>query len=351
MTKNIIEEIKDYKNGELDQIERKWQAYVIDPYALAYHRAYNAFKDTLDEQAKLDKLKMDLMLTGLSFFGGTAFTAVFGETTTKALAGKITINHLNKSNNIRILKMAGFLDNNATAQFVIGELWSKSSDVISNKTKSIFEPNPKNFPEVSSIAEKPYEIEKSLNKFKLNCGIKLYDTLKEIMHSNHSDRDKEILFSRAKNSQFCNPPDRNEYPANLEDKIELSFYMKYILDTDYLIDFGNNWNKRKSIQAIPGTAAYPKHIPMRQHVCYGEVGQVIIDRINKLYKKHYKGHGRFIDSDYFGEQTDARILQRADLILRDLSKSIAPRVKQLRTTSGPRITIANRATRLDFNQQ
>ena len=346
MKRSITEEIQDYKNGRLDQNGKKWDLYVINPYSLAYHRAYDLFKETLDRQAALDKLKMDLMLTGLSFFGGTVFTAVFGETTTKALTGRVAVNQLNKSNNIRTLKIAGFLDNNPTAQFVIGELWSKSSDVISNKTKAIFEPNPKNFPEVNAIAQKPYEIKHALTQFKLNCEVKLFEVLDELMKSDLSDRDKAILFTRAKTSQFCNPPDSNEYPANLADKIELSFYMKYILDTDYLIDFGNNWNKRKSIQAIPGSAAYPKHIPMRQQVCYGEVGQIIIDRINKLYKKHYKGHGPFIDSDYFGEQTDARILKRADIILRDLSKSIAPRVKQLRAVSEARVTIANRATRL-----
>ena len=306
MANCTLNELQDYKNGELVQIERKWQLYVIDPYALAYHRAFDAFKKTLDDQAKLDKLKMDLMLTGLSLFGGTAFTAVFGDTTTKALAGKIAVDHLNKSNNIRTLKIAGFLDNNPTAQFVIGGLWSEASSAISSKTKALFEPNPKNFPEVDAIAQKPYEIEYSLKKFKLNCSVKLYEALKDIINSNYSDRDKAALLSWAKYSQFCNPPDSNEYPAKLEDKIELSFYMKYILDTDYIhsmlpYDLPGRPQKMR-IKAIPGTKAYPERFGPKGQVVYDEVGQVIIDRINKLYKEHFKYKHRFIDSDYFGEK-------------------------------------------------
>ena len=87
MANCTLNELQDYKNGELVQIERKWKAYVIEPYSLAYCRAFDAFEKKLDDQAALDKLKMDLMLSGLSFFGGTAFTTLFGDTTTKALAG------------------------------------------------------------------------------------------------------------------------------------------------------------------------------------------------------------------------------------------------------------------------
>ena len=253
----------------------------------------------------------------------------------------MVVDHLNKSNNIRTLRIAGFLDNNPTAQFVIGEVWSKSATAITDKAKSIFEPNAKNFPEVNAIAEKPYEIEKALNKFKLNCGIKLYDVIAKLMKSNYSDRDKAILFAKAKASQFCNPPNSDQYPANLADKIEFTFYMKYILDTDYLVVkkklFDGVYQRNEvPIQAIPGTKIYPKSTAPWDHdgqVGYRRVGQLIIDRINELYKDHYKTKYPFIDSQSFGERTSARILQRADLVLRDLSKLNVSRINQLRAAS------------------
>jgi len=340
---NITEEIKDYKNGFVDQIGRQWELYVINPYSLAYHRAYDSFKEKLDEQAKLDRLKVDLMLTGLSLFGGTVFTAAFSDTTTKALAGKVVIDHLNKSNNIRTLKIAGFLDNNPTAQFVIGALWSQGSGIISSKTKALFEPNSKNFPEVSAITQKPYEIDIALNQFRLNCQVKLFRVLDDLIKSSYSDRDKAVIFSWIKSSQFCNSPDNNQYPANLADKIELSFFMKYILDTDYIAVLQKRYpgkapipsslKKRVPIEAIPGTKNYPeKHGPQGK-VMYDDVGQIIVDRTNKLYKEHYKTSSLFIDSAYFGERMNAHILQKADRVLRDLSKIITPRIKQLRAAS------------------
>jgi hypothetical protein len=331
---SIDDQIRDFKNGDLDQAFRKWDAYVIKPYALAYNRAFDSFKKTLDTQSAFDKMEMELVFTALSICGGSIFTTVFGAITAKKLAGEVALDFICKNNLERAFKLANFVSENKTAEFIIGEVWDKSSSLLGNQVKNAFQENASNFTSIDSIIKKPYEVQAALELFQLNCQIAYYEALKALL-GNTSDSTKSLVFDVIKKSPMCCPPDRKYYPENYEDYIELGFYMRLVLNTDQLVTrmlFPSSvgvaqWAKvgSKTINTTPDKADYPTSTTKlgflsseMTSVEYDRVGQYIIDRINILYKRVLNDSKPFIDSNWFGEQTNKNVLFKATQVLNHL---------------------------------
>lgn len=339
---DINDQIRDYKNGDLVQIFRKWNSYVIVPYTLAYHRAFDSFQKTLDTQKEFDKMQMELVFTALSLCGGSIFTVAFGAITAKKLAADVTIDFICKYNMDRAFKIAAFVSENKTAEFIIGGVWDKGSTLIGKKIEKGFQENASNFPAIELIVKKPYEIDFALTEFRGNCEIQYYETLKALLDI-RDDSIKSNLFELIKKSPMCSPPNKKYYPENLEDYIELSFYMRFILNTDHLVTRtfamgmmgGGGYIKTgsKAIEATPDQKNYPTNTSKgysmeTTSVEYDSVGQDIIDRTNELYKKIYKGDKPFIDSKWFGETMDKNILFKATQVLNNLANYNATMIQQ-----------------------
>jgi hypothetical protein len=292
-------------------------------------------------------MQMELVFTALSLCGGSIFTAAFGAITAKKLVGDVAVDFICKYNMERAFKMAAFVSENKTAEFIIGGVWDKGSSLLGKKIENSFQENASNFPAIESIVKKPYEIDSALEQFKLNCEIQYYETLNALLNIKDDDI-KSNLFELIKKSPMCSPPNRKYYPENLEDYIELSFYMRFILNTDHLVTGmfvasmgmmgGGGYIKTgsKAIEATPDQKNYPTNTSKSYgfgsvettSVEYDSVGQDIINRTNELYKKIYKGDKPFIDSKWFGETMDKNTLFRATQVLNNIANSNAAMIQQ-----------------------
>jgi hypothetical protein len=344
---SINDEIKDYKNGGIVQIFRKWEAYAIDPYSLAYHRAFDSFKDTLDKQKAFDKIQMELVFTALSLCGGSIFTAAFGAITAKKLVGDVAVDVICKYNMDRAFKVATFVSENKTAEFIIGGAWDAGSKLLGDKIKNSLQENAANFPAIEAIVKKPYEIDAALKAFRLTCEIRYFDALEALLDVK-DNKIKSNIFELIKKSPMCSPPNKKYFPENFEDYIELSFYMRLVLDTDHLVTYftapgmgmygGNPYvqTSSKAIEATPDKKEYPTGTISKgsylstefTSVEYDNVGQDVIDRMNKLYKKIFKDEKPFIDSKWFGEYTNKNILYKATQVLNSIANQNATMIQQ-----------------------
>jgi hypothetical protein len=128
-------------------------------------------------------------------------------------------------------------------------------------------------------------------------------------------------------SRFCNPPLQKVLPKDYYRWIELTFYLKLVINSDWLIRYRDNLygfrgGYRKSpIHAAPGDKGYPTDADHYQtgfytrsatRVAYDDIGQQYIDRINTLYAELFPGqYGPLIDSAMFGQRASGPILAKA----------------------------------------
>lgn len=353
-SKTIEDEIQDYKNGRLAQNFRYWSINVIDPYSLAYKRAFDSFEKTLNDQKAYDKMRVELAFFALSLCGGSIFASVFGGLAAKKVAGNVALDFICNHNLEKAFKMAKIVESNKAAQFIIGELWSGGGKLLESKTKQLFSENASNYNSIDSVVRKPYEIDASLEKFKLNCHTKFFEVLDFVHKSNMDSSIKAEWFRVIKLSHFCHPPKSDYYSNDLAENIELSFYMKYILDCDHMVTtsvymgmgMGGSMpisQRGKSVKESPSAKNYPKGshksgfgYSSSTYVAYDSVGDKLVTRMNKLYKSYTKTNKDIIpDTFNFGmaETITKNTLIEAERILTLIGNDNSNLIKNVRAKS------------------
>lgn len=338
----LDKEIKEFERRDISIFFNSWDVYALIPYTQAYKIAFETFKKTFKKQEDFEKIKMELLFTGLSICGGSIFAAAFGALTARQVAGRFTIDIITSSNLNKTLSAASIKGANKTAEFIIGESWIKGGDFIGKELRESFAENPSNFKTVNSMDDS-FDIYLALQLFLKTCRLHLEKSTKAL-DSIKDVSEKKRLFQMIKNSPMCKPPSKSYFPetGHFAELIELSFYMKFILNTDHLVTreyiyvgvgtrpIHHLGQKTENIDITPENKNYPKgfssgytknYSTVSKTVVYDDVGQDIINRINKLYESIYKKgkENRFIDSTWFGEYTDKAILYKASRVLTDIA--------------------------------
>jgi hypothetical protein len=346
MAATSYENFKDNR----DSAKNRWETYFVTPYGSAYNEAYHAFMDTFKKQEEADKADletiMQLALFALSLCGGSILTHVFGSAILKEVAAKVAVDTIINRGMERSFRAAAFIERNKTAQFALGELWGKAEGWIGDKlkdkmkdernkpkTSSELEEFAGNYLGLSSFGKDPLTVQNSLSiwvgelyEIILNTGTVINNTFDGDVKSHMLKNLSSSLFITCAPTPVSNPLGE----ASID--IELTFFMKYILDLDYKVQgefYGDTYGPdpfrpyysetQEKINASPTRVDYPvrtKPIKSKdggykyQDIRYIQAGDIIRGRINELYKKKF-------GSDFFkkNEKISRNTLARAEMTL------------------------------------
>jgi hypothetical protein len=327
MTDIAIQNLK----SNISFFENKWRLnYTLD-YVEAYWKACDAFEEFKTAQDKVDQtllqFKLDLAVAALTICSGSVLGVVLGEMTIAETAGKVALDALCRANMNDIFTKAKLSSATKVLEFSVGGIWQEIKKIAALEAKNILGNESIGASVGQSFIQKghtkAYIIEKFLTKNVLNLETAC-DTLKD---SIISAQKKEQMFNELKQSHFCNPPTQKVLPAKYHEWIELTFYLKLVLNSDWLeikkrdsTGFFIAGHSRTPIDVPPDDPNYPissfKYGQSRSttntRVEYDRVGQVYIDRMNTLYRKLLPGdYNPLINSSRFGETTSKQILEKA----------------------------------------
>lgn len=327
----------------LGDASRDWDRHFVKLYSSAYNSAYLSYENIIKQQKESDKealeRKMQFALFALSLCGGSILTHVFGSAVLKEVAAKVAVDTIINRGMERSFRAAAYIERNKTAQFMLGELWGKGEGWVGDQikegavkvTKNQLEENSHNYSSLSEFSSHPMNMANNLEIWVLNLAAissKVGQMIADISNEKTVKKPLDML----KSSYFFTAAPKE--PINQEsvsEDIELTFYMKYILDLDYKVqgiiyrDYGpdpfNPYHSKtqEKINASPTSPDYPvstKPAPTKdgdykyQDVKYTQAGDVIRGRINALYKKKF-------GSDFFkkNEKISRDTLVRAELTL------------------------------------
>ena len=334
--------------------QNRWETRFVKPYGIAYNEAYLSFNETIKEQEEADKAAreaaMQFALFALSLCGGSILTQVFGSAVLKEVAAKVAVDTVCNYGMERAFKVAAFVERNKTAQFALGELWGKAEGWIGDKLKnkingqqnkikksSELEELASNYQGIASFGKDPLTVQNSLSIW---VG-ELYDIVLNTGNviNNQFDGDAKIHLLNALTSSLfiTSAPEIRLDEGQVRKDIELTFFMKHVLDMDYhvkgKVTMGNKYQpvihkpvSKTSIQTSPIRADYPhykssgREFPTGagydyQDVEYQQIGDIIRKRINDLHKEKF-------GSDFFqpNEKISRNTLVRAEITLGKLEE-------------------------------
>jgi hypothetical protein len=354
-------------DSTITQAKNNWERNFVLPYSNAYVAARKNFMDKLDAQKKADEAAQkrisELAMTALTFCGGKLLTVVFASSALKVAASELTVGVLEKHNMTRTLSALNFLQDNKTAQFALGKAWDKGKDLLSDKTKGLFDETAQNYPSLSDFAKEPQIMQNHMQKWVLDVYANVLKAEEDIRKKIPDESARTPAIDALLDSSFVRTaPENSVGNSRTADDIEFSFYMKMLLDLDHFATGhyynrtmkGDNWEYRhvdssKPVSESPSSPSYPKDKRSGKNfetVDYGRVGSILRTRIDELAKKTFNAPF-FLAQEHIAHSTllraESKLAALSSVNIEEIKKSLfgPPKLKPIAAGPVRRVPIAS----------
>lgn len=340
--------------GEIDNKARHWNRNVGRPYVRAYDAAFSSYNNAWDQQKESDKTKAELFVLAASIATGSVLTAVLATSSLRVVAGRVLLDTVCKYNLNRTFEVIHFTATNKAAMFAIGKVLDESRSRIGKEIQQAALKAMTSSAVVPSASAINYFTR--VEDFVDTNAICAHETAVAIRDSDASTAEKDRLVQQLEQASFYNPPPLgciNE--QTLANKMELSFFMADILNSDFVVERVTETpsnpmlaakvgavpvsTKRTPIEVMPRDGQhYPQQYRSRanfprqgQNTSYSvEIngpGSKVRDRIDVLHKSLYNNRPFFRDQGFFDLTPATRNveLQSAQRILEQIGDVMRPR--------------------------
>jgi len=348
--KSQLSDLQDEVLNKLAIHRINWKLNLISPFANAYTKAYNKFKQELDKRANAQKAKAEFAMFALSLVGGSVITALLSRVNITAMLDDVILNALAKKNMERTFTAYATARTSPAAAFILDESIDKASKWATKQTIKAIKDADK-FSSTINPTE-PGILARNLQDMYLQAEQVMRFALDDIL-SNSSKltyEQKVTALNKIKNSSFCSSPMSRVYREEkvLIDRIEFSFYLKMIINSDYTqsiskIPTKHGLTTSKGARVLIATSAANKAYPSSgkpispvfpstpygkvtsySSVGYGELGDNICKEINRLCKDKKVWSGAdgkdLIDDGFFTHASDRKINAKVERILNQMNE-------------------------------
>ncbi len=329
--------LQAYRNQVGDSVDA-WQANVCNPYIIAYNTAYRSYQDSFNKQKENDKANAELFVSIAALIPGSILMASAATASLRVVANRAALRLLASRSATRTLAVYNAVGANATATFAIGKTLDIVKDEAGKKIKDAVVKAMSNSQDL--LATDPMNRDKQLNSWLINHKLLAYDAAAAVEESRTmSAGAKEQAYAQLRSAPIANRPIGKLDPARLAPKIELGFYMIWLLDSDELVTevspagpYGHGRYSSAPIQKMPSDKDYPRGNVDRsrgpvQWVGVTRPGGNVEDRIDTLNKQlrgkaFYEAGGLFGKSD--ANQARVKEVAAAEQVLSWLSNVTQP---------------------------
>ena len=326
-----------------------WNSNQNRNFGSAYDRALTTYAKTLKDQQDADQkaaeARATLIMLAFSLAGGSALSTLFGEAALKTVAGKLVqeaaLNTVVKYGWERAFDALAWTTSNKTALFVIGTVWDGAQDQAKQKVTEALKAIPASAtvsPSDSDQNPSSLEFQNSLLNYTDKCEIALR-TYGETLASRPNSG--AALAALASSSPFFKAPKQALNVDTAAARMELSFWMKYVLGRDAFQEghYQEVYGAMHGVKAVVDKTTPITTSPLSQNfpaayksdgysfskVTYQPVGDVVKKRIDTVYGTVFPSQSFFGPGDYDNESN--LTVRAAEVTLRQLAMKNAATVK------------------------
>jgi len=354
LTKDMVNLAKELKftNQQVQALNKfatfktEWVSNVIIPFSDAYKVATLEYQKEIDADIAAKKQQVELAFMALSLFGGTALTAVLGKAALGKVMENMALNYICERNMTRTFNLLAVAKESPVIGYLTAQTAAASKSWITGKTKSAISAagDPSTYSDITDPALMKSQLEQFYNKSELSVRYALTDLLENKKKASLDIRRQAL--NKIMQSPFCQSPKQSFIvPKELAKKIELGFYMKMLLESDFTqFEQGHGYAaNKKSINESPNSAKYPiggKGLHTTS-VNYGPIGDAAGKKMNKLYNHVMKTTSGIIEDTAFGQRGNREVLKKAEAMLdkvgTDTNALISARIKRVQPITSVRI--------------
>ncbi len=306
-----------------------WQSRVCNPYIVAYDAAYTSYKETFDKQKESNKAQAEMFIAIASMLSGSILMSAATTSSLRVIAHRSALSILAARNATRVLAKYEAIASNAAAKFAVGKVLDIAKDEVGKKIKDAVTRAISNTS--SLLSTSPLSRDKQLNTWLLEHKILAIAAAQAIEDSRTMTNDaKEKAYAQLRLAPIANMPQGQMNSGPLAEKIELGFYMMWLLDSDELVTqvvpasgYYSGKYTSKAIDVLPSSPQYPK-ANKTQWVGISRPGGDVEDQIDKLHKK-LRGK-KFYESHWYGKNDTKKMqeVQESERVLVWLSDQTQP---------------------------
>jgi hypothetical protein len=324
----MADRLQTFRNLVSDAVDT-WQSQVCNPYIIAYDTAYTSYKDAFNKQKESDKARSEMFVAILAILPGSILMSTAATSSLRVIANRSALRLLAARSATRTLATYNAIAENAGAKFAIGKVLDLVKDEAGKKIKESVTRAMANSRDLLSTS--PLSRDKQLNSWLIDHKLLAFDAAKAIEDSRSMSNDaKEKAYVQLRLAPIANKPQSKIDVNALAPKIELGFYMIWLLDSDELVTqeipasgYSPGKYSSKPIDALPNSPEYPK--PGKdQWIGVSRPGGDVEDRIDALHKK-LRGK-KFYESHWYGKDDTRKLLevQESQRVLQWLSDKTQP---------------------------
>ncbi|MGU3494348.1 hypothetical protein ACLBXM_09930 [Xanthobacteraceae bacterium A53D] len=330
--------------------EKIWLGGPVGAYMEAYAAAYREYEKTLKRQADSDQRKAEMFILAASIASSTLMVATFATASLGVLASRAALNVICRNNLNRAFNALHFVSTNRTASFAIGAVYDGAMGMANKKIKESVALLTRDASTIMTDDPlvRTIQLERFINK-NMACALQV---AAHIQDSPMSITEKDNIVRQLRQAAFFRPPSRSINEEALSKRIELSFYMAMILDSDTLTSWPDQFVgsshsygggnpagtlsgvTQQSIDVLPSSPNYPRPAPSKQEwwgreahqtISYRQMGGEIRDRVDTLHREIFS-QPFFPERGFWDNRptTGAAELRKAENTLNQLAERTRP---------------------------
>lgn len=262
--KKVEESLFEYEVVELPLKKEIW-GYTADDYIQAFTLAHHNYNATFNRQrwwnGQKEELTTEFLIVATTIVTGSFMVASFGSASLGVLAENAALKIICDNNLERTFAGLYWLRTNPTATFALGAIKDEASKKIKDSvTRAVRNHLTGMDIKVDSMGD-PLVEAKKLEAFLKRSFVCTSEFAADVRKNKSlGSEDKRKILEQLQKVPIFNPPHKSININELRDRIELSFYMALLLDSDYLRDYAGKTTRpfrEKPITAMPGSSAYP----------------------------------------------------------------------------------------------
>ncbi len=320
------------------QQQAKWKLLVGIPYLKAYDAAYKKFEETMQQQKDVEKDRADMLVTAASVVSGSLLMATIG----KVAAGKLITRSLYrlaiKNLGTTFSRLVHTGRHNEAFAFALGKFLDEVKTDVSKQVKDVAA---KYMHVDAAESVTPMAQTLDMDAFLTSnwlVAVKAAQTVEA--HQGLSDAAKIAAFGSLRAAPMLQEPvvRRSSLPGTLAEKIELSFYLGAVLDSDTLVDWPAYYptgaagmsgpmersTRSRPIAQLPSDPTYPRPpfprtgfggvTPAHQSIAITRAGSEVQKRTDELCRLMFKRQLYGGLHDWFGLFGPADTKKPAELL-------------------------------------
>lgn len=233
----MADRLQSYRNLVEDR-QAAWESVVGIPYLMAYDLAYKSYQETLTAQKDADKERGELFVTAASVVIGSTLLGTVASVSMQKIIRRSIVDYARRNVDLTMLRLLNSTRRNKSVAFAVGKIFDEVKGGVVKELQDIA--TRWSQANIDFATATPVSQLLQVRQILINNRLCAFESADKIEGDpTMSAADKDAAFASLRRAPLAQRPQPRpaDGKGTLAEKIELSFYLAAVLDSDSLVSW------------------------------------------------------------------------------------------------------------------